>query len=147
MTSSLCVKTWPRCSQGVCQARRSLIEWWTTAISPMQSAFISTPARLGRRSAMSSAKGSDSSERALLAIGTASYDYPDFPALDKVPDALRTVVGALNNLGFTTVVQPPGYNLDPTLPRLRVAVREAAAVAPVLIVYYTGHGADLERGT
>ncbi len=62
---------------------------------------------------MSSADRSGPAERVLLAAGTASYDCPDFPALDKVPDALRTVVAALKDLGFTTVARSPGYRLDP----------------------------------
>jgi WD40 repeat protein len=95
----------------------------------------------------SSANRPGPAERVLLAAGTASYDWPDFPALDEVPDALRTVVGALKDLGFTTVVQSPGYRLDPALASLRTAVRKAAAAAPVVVVYYTGHGADLEHGT
>ncbi len=96
---------------------------------------------------MSSADRPDVSERALLAAGTASYDCPEFPTLGKVADSLRTVVGALEELGFTTVARAPGYRLDPGLASLRAAVRKAAAAAPVVVVYYTGHGADLERGT
>ena len=96
---------------------------------------------------MSSASRPGAAERVLLAAGTASYDWPDFPALGKVPDALRSVVEMLKDLGFTTVARPPGYRLDPALAHLRAAVRKAAAAAPVVVVYYTGHGADLERGT
>ena len=96
---------------------------------------------------MSSARAQGQAERALLAAGTASYDCPDFPALGKVPEALRTVVGVLKALGFTTVAGTPGYRLDPPLMSLRTAVRRAAAAAPVVVVYYTGHGTDLERGT
>jgi WD40 repeat protein len=96
---------------------------------------------------MPSANKPASADRTLLAAGTASYDCPDFPALDKVPDALRDVVEALKGLGFTTVARPPGYRLDPALRSLRSAVRKAAGAAPVVVVYYTGHGADLERST
>ena len=96
---------------------------------------------------MSSADRSGPAERALLAAGTASYDSSAFPALEKVPVALRTVVGALKQFGFTTVARSPGYRLDPAPASLRNAVREAAGAAPVVVVYYTGHGAELERGT
>ena len=96
---------------------------------------------------MSSANGSHSGGRALLAAGTASYDSPEFPALDRVPDSLRTVVEVLRDLGFTTVLQAPGYRLDPARASLRAAVREAASAAPVVVVYYTGHGAELEGDT
>jgi WD40 repeat protein len=96
---------------------------------------------------MSSADGFGEVYRALLAAGTASYDFPDFPTLGKVPDALRIVVGALEEFGFRAVAEYPGYSLDPALADLRAAVRKAASAAPVVVVYYTGHGADLERGT
>ena len=103
--------------------------------------------RLEARLAMSLADRPAPVERALLAAGTSSYDCPDYPALGKVLDALRDVVGALKGLGFTTVVRSPGYRLDPSLKGLRSAVRKAAAAAPVVVLYYTGHGADVERGT
>ena len=96
---------------------------------------------------MSSADKPSPVERALLAAGTASYDCTDFPALDKVPEALREIVRALKELGFSTVAQYPGYHLDLAIQSLRRAVRQAAVAAPVVVVYYTGHGADLERGT
>jgi WD40 repeat protein len=86
-------------------------------------------------------------QRALLAVGTASYDSPAFEQLDKVPDSLQAIVGALRTLGFTAAAQAPGYRLDPTLAGLRAAVREAAAAAPVVVLYYTGHGTDQERNT
>jgi hypothetical protein len=53
----------------------------------------------------------------------------------------------LRELGFTTVARAPGFRLDPALASLSSAVHKAAAAAPVVVVYYTGHGADLERGT
>ena len=96
---------------------------------------------------MSSASTPGPAERALLAVGTASYDCPDFPALGKVPEALRTVVRVLKGLGFIAVVGSPGYRLDPALLGLRDAVKKAAAAAPVVVVYYTGHGTDLECDT
>lgn len=82
--------------------------------------------------------------RAVLAVGTASYDSADFSALDKVPMSLRAVVATLTGLGFTTVDGPPGYRLDPVLADVRAAVRQAAAAAPVVVVYYTGHGVQPE---
>ena len=86
-------------------------------------------------------------ERVLLAAGTASYDWPDFPALTEVPEALSAVVETLKYLRFNIVVQPPGYRLDSPVARLRREVRKAVAAAPVVVVYYIGHGADMERGT
>jgi WD40 repeat protein len=80
-------------------------------------------------------------------VGTASYDSPAFEQLDEVPGSLQAVVGALRSLGFTAVAKAPGYQLDPTLTGLRAAVREAAAAAPVVVLYYTGHGTDAERDT
>lgn len=85
--------------------------------------------------------------RALLAAGTASYDSPDFTALDKVPDSLRTVVATLTGLGFSTVGGVPGYQVNPVLADLRAAVRQAATAAPVVVMYYTGHGAHPELDT
>jgi WD40 repeat protein len=97
---------------------------------------------------MSSPSGSGLQARALFAAGTASYDCPEFPALDKVADSLRTVVGTLQDLGFAVMARAPGYRLDPALTSLSSAVHKAAATAPVVVVvYYTGHGADLERGS
>ena len=96
---------------------------------------------------MSSANRPVAVERILLAAGTASYDWRDFPALTEVPQALGVIVGTLEDLGFNIVVQPPGFRLDPALAKLRTEVRKAAAAAPVVVVYYTGHGADQERGT
>lgn len=68
---------------------------------------------------MSSADRPEPGERALLAADTKSYDSLQFPALGKVPDLLRTVAGALKELGFTTVGKPPGYSLNPALSSLR----------------------------
>ena len=82
----------------------------------------------------------------MLAAGTASYDWHDFEALDKVPEALRSVVDTLTGLGFSAVAESPGYAIDPTRDDLWAAV-ESAAAAPVVVVYYTGHGAQLERDT
>ena len=54
---------------------------------------------------MSSANGPGPADHALLAAGTAAYDWHDFEALDKVPEALRAVVATLTGLGFSTVAQ------------------------------------------
>jgi energy-coupling factor transporter ATP-binding protein EcfA2 len=89
----------------------------------------------------------DPAGRALLAAGTACYDCTDFGALDKVPNSLQAVVASLTGLGFATVGGAPGYHLDPVLPDLRAAVRQAATSAPVVVVYYTGHGAHPEMDT
>ena len=98
---------------------------------------------------MSSAAGSGS--RVLLAAGTKTYRYgADFveplAELDGVPDALRRVVKTLTSLGY----KPKGsesreYLLNPGLQRLKEAVRTAAGSAPVVVVYYTGHGLKPER--
>ena len=85
-------------------------------------------------------------DRALLAAGTATYDCHDFETLNKVPDALQAVVETLRGLGFAPVAGPPGYHVDPAVKRLRTAVQKAAAASPVIVVYYTGHGAHPEQG-
>ncbi len=86
-------------------------------------------------------------DRALLAAGTATYDCHDFETLNKVPEVLQAVVETLCGLGFATVARPPGYHVDPAVKSLRTAVREAVAASPVVVVYYTGHGAHPERDT
>src|SRR5580704_14107166 len=121
--------------------------WWITAISHTQSTATSTPGRQEARSVMSSADRPGPVDHALLAAGTAAYDWHDFEALDKVPEALRTVVDTLTGLGFSAVAHGPGYALDPTVDDLWAAAERAAAAAPVVVVYYTGHGAHLERDT
>ena len=83
--------------------------------------------------------------RALLAAGTATYDYADFAALDMIPEALQAVVDTLRGLGFAAIAEPPGYRVDLPAASLRAAVRQAATAAPVVVVYYTGHGAYPER--
>lgn len=95
---------------------------------------------------MSSAEEPDPTERVLLAAGASSYDSAHYLPLREVPRALRDVVGALKEFGFATVAQPPGYYLDQPVARLRAALR-AAAAAPVVVVYYTGHGHVLEGDT
>jgi hypothetical protein len=86
-------------------------------------------------------------DRVLLAAGTAAYDHPGFEALDKVPASLRTIVESLTGLGYTAVADAPGYKINPKLKSLRAAVREAGRAAPVVVVYYTGHGVRPERDT
>jgi WD40 repeat protein len=83
----------------------------------------------------------------LLAAGTAHYDCPDFPLLDKVQSSLETIVKALSDLGYVVVAEPPGYQIDPELGALRDAVRAARDAAPVSVVYYTGHGTHPEADT
>jgi hypothetical protein len=85
--------------------------------------------------------------RALLAAGTSSYDSADFSALDGVPDSLQAIVATLTGLGFAAVGGGPGYRLDPAVAELRAAVRQAAASAQVVVVYYTGHGVHPELDT
>ena len=48
---------------------------------------------------MSSADRPGPADRALLAAGTATYDWHDFETLDKVPEALRAVVDTLARTG------------------------------------------------
>ena len=86
-------------------------------------------------------------DHALLAAGTAVYDWRDFEALDKVPEALRAVLDTLTGLGFSAVAEAPGYAIDPTADDLCAMVGIAAAAAPVVVMYYTGHGARPERDT
>ena len=85
-------------------------------------------------------------DRVLLAAGTATYDCHDFETLNKVPEALHAVVETLRGLGFAPVARPPGYHVDPAVKRLRTAAQKAAAASPVIVVYYTGHGAHPEKG-
>ena len=88
--------------------------------------------------------GAGSVDRALLAAGTESYRYGDLARLDRVPDALRCVMETLSALGYRPAAPGgaglPSYLLDPGLQELKDAVRAAAAAAPVVVVYYTGHG-------
>jgi WD domain, G-beta repeat len=87
--------------------------------------------------------------RVLLAAGTKTYRHgADFGLenLERVPEALGWVVEALSGLGYEP--QPTGarkYLLDPSLPELKAAVRAAAGAAPVVVVYYTGHGLKPDR--
>ena len=85
--------------------------------------------------------------RALLAAGTADYDAPAFESLTDVPTSLESVVNALSELGYAARSAAPGYALDPTHDALEQAVADTARAAPVVIVYYTGHGAHPEGDT
>ncbi len=96
---------------------------------------------------MSSADQAGAPVGVLLAAGTAHYDCADFPPLDKVPASLETVVKTLSGLGYSTVAGPPGYAIDPGRIDLHTAIREAARTAPVVVIYYTGHGSQPERDT
>ena len=80
--------------------------------------------------------------RLLLAAGTETYDQSDeFAQLAQVPASLRTVVEALVRLGFAAASDPPGYLLDPGTEQLRDEIeRVRDAGAPVVVLYYTGHG-------
>src|SRR5258708_14109470 len=98
MTLSRCAKISPRSSPETRQGRLTPTAWSTTAVSHMLPTVTSTLARLGARSAMSSAYKTTRGRRLLLAAGTSSYDWPDFPALDEVRDALRSVVEVLKDL-------------------------------------------------
>src|SRR5271170_2532627 len=113
----------------------------------MPSIVTSTPPRLGARSAMSLVKQHSPAERALLAAGTWSYACGAYEALNKVPEVLPKVVETLRDLGFATVVESPGYRVDPEMKSLRADARSAAKAAPVVVVYYTGHGAHPDRDT
>ena len=86
----------------------------------------------------------------MLAAGTQTYRHgADFEErledLDRVPDALLWVVETLTGIGYHS--EPAGdhkYLLNPSLQQLREAVRAAAGVAPVVVIYYTGHGLQPE---
>ncbi|TQK44398.1 WD40 repeat protein [Streptomyces sp. SLBN-118] len=80
----------------------------------------------------------------LVAMGTATYQE-GFDDLPKVPWALRTVVEALQPLGYATIGEPPGYDVDLMRGDLCEKLRYAAHASEVVIVYYTGHGALPER--
>jgi hypothetical protein len=92
-----------------------------------------------------------SGQRVLLAAGTKTYRYgADFAEhltdLNQVPDALRCIAETLTGLGYESGL--PGarkYLINPSLQRLKGAVRTAASSAPVVVVYYTGHGLKPDR--
>ena len=86
-------------------------------------------------------------ERALLAVGTARYDSPDLDDLPEISRSLRRVVDTLTGLGYTNVTGSPGYSVDPEIRALRSSVRKASVEAPIVVIYYTGHAATIERDT
>ena len=95
---------------------------------------------------MSSSSG-PTAERGLLAAGTEHYDHASYGRLEDVPQSLRMVVEVLTAGGYTAVAADPGYVLDPERDVLRAALRRAASSARAVVVYYTGHCADLPGGT
>ena len=117
------------------------------AVSRMPSIATSTQDIRGVLLATFSASKHMPSHRALLAVGTATYDHPDFAALHKVPKALAAIVETLMSLGFDTVTETPGYTIDPTVTRLRSEISMTASAAPIAVIYYTGHGVRPERDT
>jgi WD40 repeat protein len=84
----------------------------------------------------------------LLAAGTETYRHgADFPPdglgnLSAVPRELQSVVDILTGFGYTHArFDDKGYLLDPSLPDLKNKIRAAAdSGAPVVVIYYTGHG-------
>ena len=98
---------------------------------------------------MNPARGSG--VRVLLAAGTKTYRYgADFAEhlanLNQVPDTLRCIVETLIDVGYESrLTGARKYLLNPSLQRLKEAVRAAACSAPVVVVYYTGHGLKPER--
>jgi hypothetical protein len=86
--------------------------------------------------------------RALLAVGTASYESPDFADLKEVPAALSRVVETLRRFGYSTVTDTRrGYLIDPSLRRIQASIRDASRAAPIVVVYYMGHAVLQESGT
>ena len=79
-----------------------------------------------------SADTSIADRRALLAVGTDSYESREFAYLGEVRTALRAVVRTLRRLGLTPVSGSSGYRVNPALRAFRDAVRKAAFAAPVL---------------
>ena len=96
---------------------------------------------------MFSTERPDAPERVLLAAGTWSYASTAYEALHQVPGVLRKVVETLRDLGFTAAVEAPGYMVDPKIKSFRANARRAAEAAPIVVVYYTGHGAHPDRDT
>ena len=85
--------------------------------------------------------------RVLLAAGTQTYDSGEFARLEQVPLSLRLVFDALAGVGFVPVIGPPGYLLDPGAEQLKDEIdRVRDSGAPVIVVYYTGHGERAEGG-
>ena len=89
--------------------------------------------------------------RALLAAGTEIYRHgaaftDGLDNLDVVPGELRSIVDALTGRGYTPWSRgTERYLLNPEVEELREAVRAAARAAPLVVLYYTGHGLKPER--
>ena len=106
---------------------------------------------------MSEVAAGGAPRRVLLAAGTSEYsNKDDFPPLQKVPEAVATVIDLLTgwprepyeSIGQTRVApssvegrskMTPGL-LNPPLDDLKRRLKEAAATGDVVVVYYTGHG-------
>ena len=66
--------------------------------------------------------------------------------LTRVPQVLESVVEAMSELGYAPFTSTPtNYALNPNAQQLRDQLRATAAAAPIIIVYYTGHGVRPER--
>jgi hypothetical protein len=111
----------------------------------------------------SGAAGDQRPNRALFAIGTATYKDPQYietetvranrcSVFQSVPQSLTTVIEAFQQSN----VQPRlpacanaddrarGFLLDPPTTKLECALAEVGAAGDPVIIYYTGHGEDLE---
>jgi WD40 repeat protein len=88
----------------------------------------------------------DPSQRVLLAAGTQTHSHSDTFAdglenLNGVPGELRSMVDSLTWLGYEPQPGSGGlFLLDPDVKGLRAAIRSVVQEAPVVLVYYTGHG-------
>ena len=110
---------------------------------------------------MTTTSAAQSAPRVVVAAGTALYDDPNQHSLKLVPQALATVVRALEarglvpatsspktavdqcaaELGVDLIVGPtPGFLLNPGADELQDVLTEVARTAQVVVFYYTGHG-------
>lgn len=100
---------------------------------------------------MTSGDASQQPTRALLAAGTRTYrhgaEFTDrLSDLEAVPGELRSIIDTLTGLGYAPRSSgTEQYMLDPEVGDLRDAIRAAAQAAPLVVVYYTGHGLKPER--
>ncbi|MFG1796466.1 hypothetical protein [Nocardia sp. NPDC049149] len=77
----------------------------------------------------------------LVAVGTQHYARDDLDTLDRVPTSLRQVVETFRALGISPRDEDGhGFLLDVERAQLLATLRRAVDRAPVVIVYYTGHG-------
>ena len=83
--------------------------------------------------------------RVLFVIGTAHYTSANHEAREDVPGILRRVVNTLTPLGFEVHFAPSGYLLDPDRNSLRTKIHQARAQGDIVVIYYTGHGEDIEH--